>query len=126
MTFNWKEYLELAKYLQGKIEVCYSEESARRAAVSRAYYAAFCFARNYAQDHCGRSKGKGPKEHADLIRFYTILGTTRQNFADIAENLDELRQWRNFCDYDDNIMRNLNDLAADALDDAQEIIDILT
>jgi hypothetical protein len=125
MVFNWKEYLDLAQYLQGKIEVSYSEESAKRAAVSRAYYAAFCFARNYAQDQYGRVKSKSPKEHAELIAFYTVLATVKQDFGDIADNLDELRQWRNFCDYDDDIMQNLNDLATDALDDAQEIIDIL-
>ncbi|MHC1689059.1 MAG: HEPN domain-containing protein [Methanothrix sp.] len=126
MAFNWIEYLDLAQYLRGKIEVSYSEESAKRAAISRAYYAAFCLARNYAQDQCGREKGRGAKEHADLIGFYKVLGTVKQDFGDIAENLDELRQWRNFCDYDDDIMQNLNDLATDALDDAQEIIDILT
>ncbi len=104
----------------------YSEESAKRAAVSRAYYAAFCFARNYAQDQYGRTKRKSSKEHAELIAFYKVLGTTNQDFGDIAENLDDLRQWRNFCDYDDEIMQNLNDLATDALEDAQEIINILT
>ena len=126
MTFNWKEYFDLAQFLQGKTEVSYSEESARRAAVSRAYYAAFCFARNYAEDKCGRGKSRRSDEHSELITFYKVLGTTNQDFVDIADNLEELRQWRNFCDYDDNIMQDINNLAIYALKDAQEIISMLT
>lgn len=125
MAFNWIEYLDLAQYLQGKVSVCYSEESARRAAVSRAYYAAFCFARNYARNIYGRNKGSSKNEHADLIRFYTVLGAVKHELGDVADNLDELRQWRNFCDYEDDIMQNLNDLAMDAINDAQEIINTL-
>lgn len=126
MAFNWKEYFDLALFLQGKTEVSYSEESARRAAVSRAYYAAFCFARNYAKDNYGRGKSRRPDEHSELIRFYKVLGAANQDFVDIADNLEELRQWRNFCDYDDNIMQDINNLAIDALEDAQEIINMLT
>ena len=126
MAFNWKEYLDLAQYLHGIIGANYSEESAKRPAISRAYYAAFCFARNYAHDHLGYTLTKNQSEHTELRRHYRVLGTVKSDFEDIADNLDELRQWRNFCDYDDDIMQNLNDLATDALDDAQEIINILT
>lgn len=126
MAFNWKEYFDLALFLQGKTDVSYSEESARRAAVSRAYYAAFCFARNYAKDRYGRGKSRSSDEHSELIKFYKVLGTADQDFVDIADNLEELRQWRNFCDYDDNIMQDINILAKDALEDAQEIINMLT
>jgi uncharacterized protein (UPF0332 family) len=125
MPFNWIDYFDLAQYLHGKTNTRYSQESAKRAAVSRAYYAAFCFARNYAKDQYGRTKGKGSREHADIIAFYKTLSSVRADFDDIAENLDDLRQWRNFCDYDDDILQNLDDLATNALDEAQEIIRIL-
>lgn len=125
MTFNWKEYLDLARYLQGKSHVGYSEESARRASVSRAYYAAFCFARNYAHDVYGRDKKRSPNEHAELVRFYAVLGAANPDFSDVADNLNDLRQWRNFCDYDDDILQDIDELARVALDSAQEIINSL-
>ena len=43
VNFDWKKYLDLAEDLaQNK-----SDEAKLRASVSRAYYAAFCNARNY-------------------------------------------------------------------------------
>ena len=50
MSFDWKEYLNLAYFLSGRREKTYSPEGGYRSAVSRAYYAAFCYARNHARD----------------------------------------------------------------------------
>lgn len=56
MTFNWKEYLEIAKFLKNindslsEKNAKFSTEAAYRVAISRAYYAAFCYARNHAKD----------------------------------------------------------------------------
>jgi len=40
---------------------------------------------------------------------------------DIADNLLELRLWRNQCDYDDFIV-NLEQMVQEAIDRAQEVI----
>ena len=64
-------------------------------------------------------------EHTDLRDYYIVLGTVNRKLGDIADNLDELRQWRNFCDYDDDVMQNIDDLANNALDNAREIINAL-
>jgi hypothetical protein len=53
MAFDWREYLVLARWLQTNTPPGMTEEGARRCAVSRAYYAAFCYARNYARDFLG-------------------------------------------------------------------------
>lgn len=45
MNFDWEEYFNLAKELAGT-----TEEAKLRSAVSRAYYSAFCLARNYLRD----------------------------------------------------------------------------
>ena len=45
MSFDWAEYLILARQLQRS-----GEEAKLRTAISRAYYAAFCKARNYVRD----------------------------------------------------------------------------
>jgi uncharacterized protein (UPF0332 family) len=48
--FDWREYLNLAKFLLDLKSSGISKEALYRCAVSRAYYSAFCWARNYAQD----------------------------------------------------------------------------
>ena len=45
MKFDWEEYFNLAQELAGT-----NEEAKLRSAVSRAYYSAFCLARNYLRD----------------------------------------------------------------------------
>ena len=45
MKFDWLEYFNLAKELAET-----SKEAELRSAVSRAYYSAFCLARNYLRD----------------------------------------------------------------------------
>lgn len=47
MTFNWSEYLEVARALTGAFSNPHSDEAKYRAAISRSYYAAFCTARDY-------------------------------------------------------------------------------
>jgi hypothetical protein len=46
MSFDWADYLKLAEALTQAPTVPGPEEAALRAAMSRAYYAAFCSARN--------------------------------------------------------------------------------
>jgi uncharacterized protein (UPF0332 family) len=49
MSFNWYEYFDLAQFLHtnGNNLTKVTQESAYRSAVSRAYYVAFCHAREY-------------------------------------------------------------------------------
>lgn len=47
MSFDWLEYLNLAQELAGQATKPSSQEAKLRSAVSRAYYAAFCEARNH-------------------------------------------------------------------------------
>jgi hypothetical protein len=98
MPFDWSEYLALAQYLQGQSNSEFSQEAALRCAVSRAYYAAFCHARNYARDHHGFKPYHNPDDHPRVREHFRKLGN-----AKIAGDLELLRQWRNQCDYDDNI-----------------------
>ncbi len=47
MSFNWSEYLNLAQELAGRSTEPPNQEARLRSSISRAYYAAFCKARNY-------------------------------------------------------------------------------
>jgi len=62
-----------------------------------------------------------------LISHFEIIEQVDSAFEGVADNLDELRIWRNNCDYDDEVavITDLNSLVEGALDDAKEIIDIL-
>jgi uncharacterized protein (UPF0332 family) len=48
--FDWREYLNLARFLLYLESLGISKEALYRCAVSRAYYSAFGWARNYAED----------------------------------------------------------------------------
>jgi hypothetical protein len=98
MLFNWREYLDLAQYLQGQGSSQFTQEAGFRCAVSRAYYAAFCHARNYARDHQGFKLSHGPNDHPRVREHFRDLGK-----VNIAADLEQLRIWRNQCDYDDDI-----------------------
>ena len=63
MTFDWSEYLKLAQELAGQTVSPANEEAKLRSSVSRAYYAAFCKARNYLRDIEGHSIPSTPEAH---------------------------------------------------------------
>lgn len=119
MGFDWREYLNVARSLSGEAEVEYSPEAAQRCAVSRAYYAAFCHARNYARDRQNFKPSNAVDDHSGIRRHFN----SRQNKA-IAPALDSLRQWRNQCDYEDDV-ENVEALVINAIREAQKVIGYL-
>jgi hypothetical protein len=127
MVFDWKEYLILAQFLGGNGAVIYSDEAAKRAAISRAYYAAFCFARNYASNKLGFVPTKTGKDHGNLILWYSDWERIEPSLSGISDNLGDLLEWRKTCDYDDEprVFTNLISASKSALEEAQEIIDTL-
>jgi uncharacterized protein (UPF0332 family) len=124
MGFNWEEYLHLAQFLQGQINVKCSKEAAYRSAVSRAYYAAFCFARNYARDNQNFSPTYRAEDHELIREHFKLIEMGR-----IARYLDHLRQWRNMCDYYDEItdkeVTNISNLPVSAIRRAQQVVNSL-
>lgn len=118
MAFDWREYLQLSRFLEdGKTS--YIREAALRCGVSRAYYAAFCHARNYARDNEGFVPKYDRRDH-QLLRDHFI--TSREG---MTLQLEQLRQWRNSCDYKDEL-RGLSGLIPSAIEYAQDIINELT
>jgi len=98
VPFDWREYLELARELAGLRGSGYSQEAAERSAVSRAYYAAFCWARNYAKKNLGFKPKRDPTDH---LRLRDHL--QNQGYPELASDLNKLRGWRNACDYKDQV-----------------------
>jgi len=96
MTFQWSDFLDIAKSLHayGKTSQL-STETAYRCAISRAYYAAFCHSRDFAAANTGFVVTKKAIDHGNLRRHLFKHGQ-----GTISTKLDQLRGWRNNCDYD--------------------------
>jgi uncharacterized protein (UPF0332 family) len=118
MGFNWNEFLNLACHLAGQTSIRYSEEAAKRTSVSRAYYAAFCSARNHAKINQGFKPGQAAEDHRRLREHFKNLGGI---WVEVSEHLDDLRKWRNRCDYDD-IVLGLDDLVLEAIPIAERVL----
>lgn len=117
MSFDWKQYLTLSRFLAGERGITFDREAAFRSAVSRAYYAAFCHARNYARDRHGFSPKGDVHDHHQLRLHFK----NRAGFQRIAFGLDRLRQRRNSADYNDSVPSLPKDLAA-ALKEAADVL----
>jgi len=114
MPFDWRDYLDLAVLLQRQGSGLVGEASFRCAA-SRAYYAGFCHARNYARDQHGFDPTYDVSDHRRVREHFQRRGMLR-----IASKLSSLRQWRNTCDYKDTV-HNSSRLCASAIAAAQEV-----
>ncbi len=115
--FDWKEFLALARSLAGTEGESYSTEAANRCAVSRAYYAAFCTAREYARTQLGFQPLGDARDHQRLNTFLRQHGQITT-----AMLLRDLRLWRNQCDYDP-LVGELETVTSLALQLAQQVID---
>ncbi len=116
--FDWREYLAVAHFLVNT-PGNFSQEAAFRCATSRAYYAAFCYARNYARFHHGFVPTGTEADHLGVRDHFE-----RRGMGHISDKLDQLRQWRNRCDYVDEVFQ-LSRNTAQALTEAQRVLDRL-
>lgn len=119
MAFDWAEFLAVAEHLHTAPAPTCTREALLRSVVGRAYYAAYGVARQYAAQHLGFRVHGQPDDHVRLpwrlISYGLPLAGTR---------LKDLRDWRNECDYDDNV-DDLEHVASIALLRARQITDEL-
>ncbi len=122
--FEWHEYLEFADALYNGEQGAFGQELRHRNSVSRAYYGAYCMARNF----CHRKKIFYPKgaveDHGDLID--TCKKHANYDLKEVGKSLEWLRWRRNDCDYlndlnDSRLIKKLEDTADQALERAFEI-----
>lgn len=119
MPFDWKDYLQLARALVGQVSLGGFTEALQRTAVSRAYYAAFCFARNYAEARLKFQRTGGPQDHRMLREHLKNSG--KPQLAQLASSLNKLRLWRNDCDYEDEVT-NIKQYVQSAIQVADQVI----
>lgn len=122
MSFSWKDYYILAGQLKQQAADSSQQEAYLRSAISRAYYASFCLARNYLRDSLGR-KSTGTLDDHEFVKnqFRNLPGQDNQA---IAENLRRLRAYRNQADYDDELP-SIKNTALMAMNMAGRVIETL-
>jgi len=102
MSFDWCEYLTLAKELGGRSDEAASSEARLRSAVSRAYFAAYCSARNYLCDADGYQPPVTWEAQKQVIETLKGSAHSKQRVW-IGEKLVRLKNRRNTADYDDKV-----------------------
>ena len=104
MTFQWKEYLDIANclYNHGQKNPALNE-AANRSAVSRSYYAAHCHLRNYAISQGAHFSTSG-KAHGEVIDYFAK--NPDPNMRKIGQKLIQLIKWRINSDYKDQLIVN--------------------
>lgn len=104
MIFDWQEYLSYAEKLiedgappSGQLTI----ECKYRISVSRAYYAAYNLAADYARECLNHTRSREGFDHKQLADCFTSYyeATKEQIFDDIAEDLKAMRDSRNSADY---------------------------
>lgn len=123
MSFDWTEYLELAQELVGSSALHATQEARQRAAISRAYYAAFCKCRNYLRDEKEQHVPSGGRAH-QFVRD-EFKRNSDKLFKRIGYNLERLRSDRNKADYDDDAAVKFDITAQTDLALAGKVISLL-
>lgn len=123
MSFNWSEYLSLAQELTSSSSTSPIQEAHLRAAISRAYYAAFCKARNHLIYKQGYTIPGGANVHQLVVNeFKNSSDVTRKTVGNL---LHHLRSIRNVADYEDTFWGNQLGKTKGALVEAERIIKLL-
>ena len=132
MSFDWREYAQLAANLAdpGSRSTA-SAEARQRAAVSRAYYAGFCMARNWLAgiatdlEVIHQKRAHSTNLHRTVPRKF--IGSKNAALVQVGSALLRMRVARNFADYDDVLPAGVTseDLADDALADVALVLNVL-
>jgi|LSQX01.1.fsa_nt_gb uncharacterized protein (UPF0332 family) len=116
MSFQWFHFLDIAQFLLDNTDKV-NKEAAHRSAISRAYYAAFCYAKYYAKDNSGFIPENTADDHIKLREYFRASGQ-----KDVVRNLQRLREWRNSSDYDDPSYEANEQIAREAIKQAETLI----
>ena len=117
MNFDWSTYLAVARHLLSAPFATEHQEAVLRSSISRAYYAAFCIARNYVRraipvPHTGQA-------HAVVWDYLRNQDDPRAQL--VARKGVRLKTHRRKADYDDEVV-GLRALAEQGIRLSQEVI----
>lgn len=128
LAFCWKHYLDLAEDLAKSK----TDEARLRASISRAYYAAFCNARNYMLNKDNNNFPLRQDHHKYLVNYYK--GELDESKSDVegirlklGKDLDIMRIARGNVDYREDVSKlgNLEEKTKDVLRRSKRVISYL-
>jgi hypothetical protein len=119
MNFLWQDYLTLAEALVRARTRFAPAEARYRAAMSRAYYAAYGAARQHAREYEGYSPDPTGRDHRLLVAHYQRGPRPRQQ--QIALALQRLMDNRLQADYDEEIPADVRQLALASVQEARHV-----
>jgi hypothetical protein len=123
MSFPWNDYLTVAEALIRARNTFAPAEARYRVAISRAYYAAYCAARNHARDTEGYVPVPTGRDHGLVAEHY--LARTSRVHRQIGQTLQRLLLERHRADYDDDITQDVRRLAQLAVQEARQVFTLL-
>lgn len=121
--FDWHQYVELAESLLDAPVDGAPQEAQWRSAASRAYYGAFCTARNILEGD-GFAIDDGPEAHGDVIHALNRSSDPERQQA--GSHLTRLRKRRNAADYDDVVSPRFEKQTEAVVKTARRVLAALT
>lgn len=97
-AFEWNELIDLAHSIRNSAGLG-SAEAINRSAISRAYYGAFCLARNKGVNEGWISINNTGRDHEIVKNYYK--GSSNRTKMNIGVALERLHVYRKYADYDD-------------------------
>ena len=124
MSFAWSDFLALAEALERHPAIPGPEEAVLRTAISRAYYSAFCSAREFAVTRDGLTIRRTGDDHNLVAAHFRFA--PEQARRRIAFNLKRLRDFRNRADYDTALVGTPKALAQTSVALARNVLTALS
>ena len=124
MSYDWGEFLELAKRLDASPGNPGPAEAASRSAASRAYYAAFNVAVDFASQEGFSAQASG-EDHFRIQRHFQATGSDEKR-RKVALELERLLNLRRMADYQDGLNRTPVSLSNHAVGHATRILSLLS
>ncbi len=119
MSFPWSDYLTLAEALIRARTSFAPAEARYRAAMSRAYYAAYGAARQHARAYEGYTPDPTGRDHRLLVTHYQHGPRPIQH--QIGRTLQRLMDNRLQADYDEDIPADVRQLALASVQEARQV-----
>ena len=130
MSFDWNDYLAIAKDLKAKTSgqsYTNSNEALQRTAMSRAYYAMYHLAVSYAKAKLGYVPSQtGPNQHHTNIRAIYQKQSGNPDYQEVKKVLARMHKARIDSDYKSDSLGNTSSLLTSLLLDADKVKNTLT
>jgi uncharacterized protein (UPF0332 family) len=123
MSFNWSNFLTLATTLVNVSNESEVAEAALRSAMSRAYYAAFCAARNFLYERGELSPTRTGQDHGRVKDHFK--NSNHKAMQQIGYWLERLFEKRVQADYENTFPGNLTSEAQFSIISAEKVLNRL-